>query len=585
MAGLIIVPARAGSVGVPGKNTRSIAGVPTIAWAIEKLEIVVSHAREHLNEEIIVVVASDSEEILYRTLLHTRYYRTTSRPSWVMPIHRPPEQATASQTIHELVAWVLDEAQNLSEGTLPTPDWVGIHQPSSPTLTAQSMFEMLADFLERPNVVDSMQTGIEDHTFRWSERDGMDPPNRVNRQDRRPIDTRWAETGGFHLVRGFPWEGTPAPTIGMNHEFHLVQKSEAIDIDTPMDWAAAETVLDRPSVAILTGGTPATGSGHLRRAVALGQALVPYATTQIWTWNTPRQMREAAGINGTNISRAGLEGLWEAYDVVVVDVLDVLNLDLRSITATHPGKTIRLESTTIDPHSQPINGLYAYPTGSCGPDWVDIRDEFKYLPPYLVNTTLESVLVSMGGVDPAGLSVPVCNLLVALPALDGVQVTLVSPPAGQLDLQELHPRVRVAEDVSMSYEMHCHDLLITSRGRTQFEAAHIGVPTIAIPVNAREYHEHVSPEGVLALLPEWEDPYEPASALPLLPQAVHTMSAAWERRGRSLQGQAAVDGHGMDRIVERVLMRAREQRRRRSPHIVDLQPVDVDKLTEEGNPE
>jgi spore coat polysaccharide biosynthesis predicted glycosyltransferase SpsG len=575
MAGLIIVPARAGSVGVPGKNVRSIAGVPTIAWAIEKLETVVHNAEVHLDERISVVVASDDEDILFRALLHSRYRRSTSRPSWILPVQRPPEQATADQTIHELVAWVLPEIQHLSDGEFPEPDWIGIHPRSSPTLTAQTMFDMVCDFLARPDL-DSMQTGIADHSFRWSERGGMDPPHRVNRQDRRPEDERWAETGGFHLVRGWPWEGTPAPTIGKVHEFHVVQKSEAIDIDTPMDWAAAETVLDRPTVAILTGGTPATGSGHLRRAVSLAQALIPYAATNIWCWNTPKTMREAAGISGSNITADGLEALWDLFDVVVVDVLDALNLDLRPITASHPGKTIRLESATIDPHSQPINGLYAFPTGSCGPDWVDIRDEFKYLPPYLVATTLDKILVSMGGVDPAGLSVPICNLLAALPAIDGAHISLVAPPAGTFDAADLHDRVEVLENPSMAWEMSTHDLLICSRGRTQFEAAHVGIPTIAIPVNAREYHEHVSPDGVEVIKPLWSgaDPYDPLYALPELPNAVQALSAAWERRARSMAGQAAVDGHGMDRIVERVLQRAREQRRRRAPHTLGLAPIE-----------
>ena len=35
MSNLVIIPARSGSKGIPGKNIKSIAGKPLIAWSIE----------------------------------------------------------------------------------------------------------------------------------------------------------------------------------------------------------------------------------------------------------------------------------------------------------------------------------------------------------------------------------------------------------------------------------------------------------------------------------------------------------------------------------------------------------------------
>ena len=50
-----IIPARAGSKGLPGKNTRLLCGKPLIVWTIEK-----ALRSRHLDR---VVVTTDSEEI------------------------------------------------------------------------------------------------------------------------------------------------------------------------------------------------------------------------------------------------------------------------------------------------------------------------------------------------------------------------------------------------------------------------------------------------------------------------------------------------------------------------------------------
>jgi CMP-N-acetylneuraminic acid synthetase len=52
---IAMIPARGGSKGLPGKNIRSLAGKPLIAWSIEK-----ARKSRHLDE---IVVSTDSEEI------------------------------------------------------------------------------------------------------------------------------------------------------------------------------------------------------------------------------------------------------------------------------------------------------------------------------------------------------------------------------------------------------------------------------------------------------------------------------------------------------------------------------------------
>lgn len=538
---------------VPRKNVRSIAGFPIAEWAIQKMQQLVSQAFEALDEPIAVVIATDSEELLARAEMHVQFANSMNIAPWLSYLPRPP--VDGDQTIADFLLWATETHE-----TMQTFDWIGVHQLTSPTLKAQTMFDVVKEFLEEPEL-GSIQTMTLDSSFRWSERYGMDPQSRTNRQYRDPADQRWAETGGLHLVRGFPWSGTTGPMISPTHRFFEVPAEEAIDIDTSHDWAAAESVLDRPRIALICTGNHEMGSGHLRRTVAVAQSLSVHADVAILPWKTPADLREAASIGSPNIHTDDLGDVFEHYDAVVLDTLDLL--DVREHTAEHPGKTVSIESFRTDPFAQPINGLYSFPPGTSGPDWVDIRDEFRMLPPFVVHENVRKVTVSMGGTDAANLSAAICNALRCMPELDGVIVTLIAPPASAIDPSELPP-VEIVEQPNMALEFYTSDILITSRGRTQFEAAHVGVPTIALPVNKRERYEHISPAGVRVCAPGGNT-FDLVDSIEMLPDMVRALLDSEVRFTTSQTEQEAVDGHGLDRIVEQILIRAREQRRRRAP--------------------
>lgn len=568
---LMIIPARAGSVGVSKKNTRAIAGVPMMAWAIEKLGTLVEACAKTLDLHVHCVFASDDPEVLARVMAHQRYQHVTSGNQWLIGLLRPPEQAGPDQTIADLVDWVVTELG--PERAAPDViEFIGVHQPSSPTFSAQSMYNMIAQFLDHPEH-DSATTVVSDSGFRWNALTGQDPARRVNRQFRTEDELRWAETGALHLVRSFPQEGTASSMIGQTHDLFEIDAEQAIDIDTPLDFAAAQTVLDRPVINILAHGDSTIGSGHLRRAGALARGLQPYAEVRLFAWKTPLEMRRIFDGDVPNVAEKDLGLVWVDADLVVVDCL---NLDVRQHTARHPNRTIRLESTLIDSNTELINGLYTFPFGTCGAPWVDIRDEFRYLPPYLVNNTIESIMVSFGGTDPANLTGRVCELLLGMDFLDGVQITAVSPPHGVL--HDVDPdKVEIVEAPMMAWEMTSNDLLITGRGRTQYEAAAVGVPTISIPVNLRERYEHGVPDGVVTIEPEHvpgED-YDPWPTVEeVLDREVYMACDVLGRRERSQMMQRDVDGHGMDRIVERVLVSAREARRSKPPRTAALEESD-----------
>ncbi len=106
-----IVPARAGSKRVPGKNLRPLAGKPLVARVIEA-----ALAAESLDR---VVVSSDSPEVL----------AVAASYGADLPLKRPAEFATDTAPASEYVRHALDTLEAAGEGPFGA---IVILQPSSP---------------------------------------------------------------------------------------------------------------------------------------------------------------------------------------------------------------------------------------------------------------------------------------------------------------------------------------------------------------------------------------------------------------------------------------------------------------------
>jgi spore coat polysaccharide biosynthesis predicted glycosyltransferase SpsG len=99
--------------------------------------------------------------------------------------------------------------------------------------------------------------------------------------------------------------------------------------------------------------------------------------------------------------------------------------------------------------------------------------------------------------------------------------------------------------IPIAEAMATHDILVTACGRTVYEAARVGIPTISIPVNAREA-THVRLPSVHYL-----DRAE--MALGQVAGAVEALYRAPRlRREMSETGRALVDGRGAQRIARMI---------------------------------
>jgi N-acylneuraminate cytidylyltransferase len=212
MRWVALMPLRAGSKSIPGKNLRPLAGRPLFAWSLG--EAIASACFDA------VYVATDSEEI--GTLANALF------PGQVQVVDRSPETATDTASTES----VMLEFQ----GRHPF-DVLCLIQATSP-LTRAAHFRGAREKFEVEGL-DSLLSGVETRRFFWTPRGrplNYDPAARPRRQD---FEGAYLENGAFYLTRAAILRDTRC-RLGGRIGIYPMPPETAIEIDEPADWAVAE---------------------------------------------------------------------------------------------------------------------------------------------------------------------------------------------------------------------------------------------------------------------------------------------------------------------------------------------------------
>ena len=126
---LAVVPARGGSRGLPGKNTRSLCGIPLVAHAIRAAAATAAVTR--------VVVTTDSDEIADLAREHGAD----------VPFIRPRELATDETPMAPVIAHAITTVESM-EGT--TYDVVLLLDPTSPARDPDQITSAVEMLLQDP---------------------------------------------------------------------------------------------------------------------------------------------------------------------------------------------------------------------------------------------------------------------------------------------------------------------------------------------------------------------------------------------------------------------------------------------------
>ncbi len=223
MKTVALVPARSGSCGVPGKNIKSIAGKPLIAWSIE-------HAlSSRLVEE--VFVSTDCEDIA----------QTSRNYGAKVPFLRPAEISSdnsSTETAVEHFCEYLDQ-KNLNY------DNILLIQCTSP-IRALDRFDSAIKYFKKGNF-DSLISVAESHRFFWRNLNNPTPDynflDRPRRQDISLADKSYLETGSFYLFKISKFLQSKNRICG-KYGLYITPEEEAMDIDSLVDFFICESLLD-----------------------------------------------------------------------------------------------------------------------------------------------------------------------------------------------------------------------------------------------------------------------------------------------------------------------------------------------------
>ena len=238
-------------------------------------------------------------------------------------------------------------------------------------------------------------------------------------------------------------------------------------------------------------------------------------------------------------------------NLIVNDVLDTSERDVLQQRAAG-WKVVNVED--LGPGARladwVVNALYpvddpAHTNVVTGPRYATLRSEFTNLPPKVIRRNPERVLISFGGTDPGQLGVRCARLLVSV--LDADIRVIVGPGASDVDFPE---GVEMAHKVrSMAAEMLDADLILTSAGRTVYEAAAVGTPVAVLAQGARDAtHSHLDYDSGVVFLgigPLTDDRH--------IVEVVRRLLGDPDLRGElSERLRASIDGLGAARIAERL---------------------------------
>ena len=228
---LAVIPARAGSKGVPNKNVRTIHGHPLIAWSIRQALEVPSIVN--------VVVSTDSDKIAE---IAVKYGAE-------VPFIRPKKLAQDETPTEPVMSHAIDwyKTQGVEH------DAIILLQPTSPLRLSGSL-QRAVEYFEAEQA-SSLLSVCENHAFFWQKTTPVsasyDFNNRPRRQDI-TAEQRWhKETGSIYITLLKAFEINKNRLVETIFPYEMEQV-EGYEIDTEIDFYVVETLMKSLSISLPT---------------------------------------------------------------------------------------------------------------------------------------------------------------------------------------------------------------------------------------------------------------------------------------------------------------------------------------------
>ncbi len=467
-----IIPARAGSKGIPNKNIRLVGGHPLVYYAIR-------NAVESENIDR-VVVTTDSDQV-----------RIIAQQMGAEVRWRDAALCADDVTLDAVIA-----------DAVPTDeewDYVVTMQPTSPTLRRETLDAAIERAVAEG--LDTLISVVNEPRLSWGVGEGGEVrPNYAARLNRQWLPADYAETGAFVVSRAAVV--TLETRIGEKVGVFEVPADEGIDVDTFDDLRCVAAHLERECVGIYVNGNNKRGIGHIYRALEMADEFytkpdIYYDVNQTDPKVFGRTTHRLIGVDGIADLFERCRG--KRYTLFINDILTTsidYMIGLRSVVPDAKVVNFEDDGEGIMKADLVFNALYhddELPQVKAGERYYISAKTFLFYQPIEVKDEVERVFVSFGGADPQNYSDRLLAIVASDPERYAKYRFTVVLGRAKLNVDELLkynealPNVEVLYDVANMPElMSSCDVAVTSRGRTGYELAILGVPSIAMAQNRRE---------------------------------------------------------------------------------------------------
>jgi len=463
-----VIPARSGSKGIPNKNIRILRGRPLVWYAVQNAK----------NSQFItdIIVTTDSPEIMM-----------IAKSIGVNCKKRADELCGDTVTL-DCVVW--DAVKDCD----CTYDYVITMQPTSPVLKTETL-DAAIDFAVKGDY-DTVISVVNNPHLSWRVHDGTLVPNYEKRLNRQQLPANYLETGAFVISkRGAVTKST---RIGNKVGVFEISEEEAVDIDSFGDYRLADFLLGKKTVGIYVNGNKERGTGHVYRALELADEFyvkpnIYYDANQTDSEIFGNTSHNLIPVNGIGELLAAIRE--KGYDIFINDILATsIDYMIALRIALPNSKIINFEDDGEGAYKADLvfNALYSSsdsPHIKAGEKYYISPKLFIFCEPVKIKPKVEAVFVCFGGADPQNYTAMLLDIAKKekykgcrfIFAIGRANERINEFTIGTSDnITILHNAPNMPELMS-----EC-DIAISSRGRTAYELASLGIPSIIAAQNVRE---------------------------------------------------------------------------------------------------
>lgn len=473
-----VIPARANSKRIPNKNLRLLNNHPMVYYAIKN-----ALDSKYIDD---VILTTDSEEI---ALVGNQMN---------IEVHMRDERLCGDDITLDPVIYDVVKRKEC--------DYVISMQPTSPTLLVDTLDKAIKHCIE--GGYDSVISAYNQPSLSWKHDGNSKKPAYVKRLNRQYLPSYYKETGAFIISKREVV--TNENRLGEKVDLYELSEEEAIDVSTFQDIAIAKVVLQQKKVAIYVNGNNVRGTGHIYRTLELADEF--YTKPDIYYDKNQTEKYIFGETTYKLIPVDGVYGLLEnlknkQYDIFINDILDTTIEYIKAIRKSIPNtKIVNFEDEGEGAYKADLvfNALFNkqsnVPQIKNGEKYYIAPKKFMIYNPIKINRKVKNIFISFGGADPQNYTDRLLKII-NKEKYKNIRFHVVIGKAKR-NVKELmeynkYGNISVFYDIkNMPEIMSKCDVAIASRGRTGYELALLGIPSIAIAQNQNEEkHDFMSREN------------------------------------------------------------------------------------------